>query len=211
MPGCWWPDKDPYALAGGHRRTAARRRRRADLRGSRGSRLAELDLGLGGATDSSACSVPLAGRGCDRGGHERASTSSSPCCTVPTRWAATRCGCARCWRAAGIASRIYVELDDSETSPRPGHYTRYAADAAAGDVLVYQFATASDMAAWLVRVAREPLVVNYHNVTPPEYYAPWDNAMARHQLRAQEELRALARRAVLGLAVSAYNEADQLN
>ena len=54
----------------------------------------------------------------------------------------------------------------------------------------------------------EPLVVNYHNVTPPEYYAPWDNAMARHQLRAQSELRALAPRTALGLAVSAFNEAE---
>ena len=51
-------------------------------------------------------------------------------------------------------------------------------------------------------------MVNYHNVTPPEFYAPWDNAMARHQLRAQTELRRLAPRAALGLAVSAFNEAE---
>jgi glycosyltransferase involved in cell wall biosynthesis len=52
------------------------------------------------------------------------------------------------------------------------------------------------------------LVVNYHNVTPPEYYAPWDNGMARHQLLAQTQLRELAPRAALGLAVSAFNEAE---
>ncbi len=54
----------------------------------------------------------------------------------------------------------------------------------------------------------EPLVVNYHNVTPPEYYAPWDNGMARHQLLAQTQLRQLAPRAALGLAVSSFNEAE---
>ena len=48
--------------------------------------------------------------------------------------------------------------------------------------------------------------MNYHNVTPPEYYAPWDNGMARHQLLAQTQLRELAPRAALGLAVSAFNE-----
>ena len=74
-------------------------------------------------------------------------------------------------------------------------------------MLVYQFATASAIASWLAG-RPETLVVNYHNVTPPECYAPWDNAMARHQLRAQTELSALAPRAALGLAVSAFNEAE---
>ena len=74
-------------------------------------------------------------------------------------------------------------------------------------MLVYQFATASGIASWLAG-RPETLVVNYHNVTPPEFYAPWDNGMARHQLRAQTELRRLAPRAALGLAVSAFNEAE---
>jgi glycosyltransferase involved in cell wall biosynthesis len=74
-------------------------------------------------------------------------------------------------------------------------------------VLVYQFATASAIAPWLLRRS-ETLVLNYHNVTPPEYYAPWNNAMARHQLRAQQELGALAPRSSLGLAVSSFNEAE---
>ncbi len=50
--------------------------------------------------------------------------------------------------------------------------------------------------------------MNYHNVTPPELYAAWDNAMARHQLLAQTQLRRLATRCSLGLAVSAFNEAE---
>ena len=45
-------------------------------------------------------------------------------------------------------------------------------------------------------------------MTPPEYYAPWDNGMARHQLLAQTQLRELAPRAALGLAVSSFNEAE---
>ena len=107
----------------------------------------------------------------------------------------------------GVASRIYVELNDPETESETHPYAKYAGEAERGDVLVYQFATASDMAGWLAG-RPEPLVVNYHNVTPPDYYAPWNNAMARHQVRAQQELRALAPRAVLGLAVSAFNEAE---
>jgi glycosyltransferase involved in cell wall biosynthesis len=109
--------------------------------------------------------------------------------------------------ARGAESRIYVELTDPETASETRPFTAYADEATRGDVLVYQFATASDMAGWLAGRG-EPLVVNSHNVTPPEYYAPWNNAMARHQLRAQQELRALAPRAALGLAVSSFNEAE---
>jgi glycosyltransferase involved in cell wall biosynthesis len=75
-----------------------------------------------------------------------------------------------------------------------------------GDVVVYQFATASAMAPWLAGRS-EVLVVNYHNVTPPELMAPWDNHLALGQLRAQGDLRLLAPRTALAVADSAYNEA----
>ena len=109
--------------------------------------------------------------------------------------------------ARGIRSQIYVEMDDPDTASETRPFARYADEAEQGDVLVYQFATASAIASCL-QERSEPLVVNYHNVTPPEFYAPWDNGMARHQLRAQLELRALAPRTALGLAVSAFNEAE---
>jgi L-malate glycosyltransferase len=109
--------------------------------------------------------------------------------------------------ARGIRSQIYVETDDPDTVSVTRPFASYADEAEHGDVLVYQFATASAIASWL-QARAEPLVVNYHNVTPPEFYAPWDNGMARHQLRAQVELRALASHAALGLAVSAFNEAE---
>lgn len=110
-------------------------------------------------------------------------------------------------RSRGVRSEIYVELEDPET----GHLTRpvgrYAADAAPGDLLVYQLATASDMADRLAS-REEPLVVNYHNLTPPELLAAWDNGLARHQIRAAEERDRLAGRAVLGVAVSEVNRVD---
>jgi glycosyltransferase involved in cell wall biosynthesis len=76
-----------------------------------------------------------------------------------------------------------------------------------GDVLVYQMATRSDMADWLVDRA-EPVVVNYHSLTPPEYFAPWNNWIARHQARATMELRRLAPAAVLGIGVSQFDAAE---
>jgi glycosyltransferase involved in cell wall biosynthesis len=109
--------------------------------------------------------------------------------------------------ARGMESRIYVETIDPETAAETQPFTAYAEQASAGDVLVYQFATASDMAGWLLG-RPETLVVNYHNVTPPEHYAPWDNGLARHQLRARSELAALAPRTALAIAMSTFNEAE---
>ena len=109
--------------------------------------------------------------------------------------------------ARGIPSNVYVEKEDPETASETRSFARYAAEAVAGDVLVYQCATASALGPWL-GARTEVLVVNYHNVTPPRYYAPWDNGMARHQLLAQTQLRELAVRAALGLAVSSFNEVE---
>jgi glycosyltransferase involved in cell wall biosynthesis len=107
----------------------------------------------------------------------------------------------------GIESRIYVEMIDPDTDAETSLFPRYADDAQRGDVLLYQFATASAIASWLGE-RRETLAVNYHNVTPPEYYAAWNNPMARHQLRALHERANLAARTTLAVAVSAFNEAE---
>jgi glycosyltransferase involved in cell wall biosynthesis len=109
--------------------------------------------------------------------------------------------------ARGISSRIYVELIDPETEAKTSPASAYPGEAEGGDVLLYQFATASDLAPWLAGRA-ETLVVNYHNVTPPEFFAPWDNRLARHQARARAELTAMAPRSTLGIAVSALNGRD---
>jgi glycosyltransferase involved in cell wall biosynthesis len=109
--------------------------------------------------------------------------------------------------ARGIASRIYVEMVDPETAAETELATRYPDHAEPGDVAVYQFATASSMAPWLA-ARPETLVVNYHNITPPELVASWNNPLARGQLRAQSELRLLAPRTALAVADSAYNRED---
>jgi glycosyltransferase involved in cell wall biosynthesis len=107
----------------------------------------------------------------------------------------------------GIDSRIFVETIDPDTEYETEPYIAYDELAEPGDVLIYQFATASGLAAWLA-ARRETLVVNYHNVTPPEQYAYWDNGLALHQVVARQQLSSLARHTRLAVAVSAYNEAE---
>jgi glycosyltransferase involved in cell wall biosynthesis len=109
-------------------------------------------------------------------------------------------------RARGFPSEIFVDTVEDDTAGETLPVLSYPGAAQPGDVVVYQFATASAMAPWLAGRS-ETLVVNYHNVTPPELMAPWDNHLALGQLRAQGDLRLLAPRTALAVADSRYNEA----
>ena len=108
-------------------------------------------------------------------------------------------------RARGLSSHIFVDLVQDETADETLPAPDYEAQARRGDVVVYQFATASSMAPWLAG-RRETLVVNYHNVTPPGLLAPWDPYLALGQQHALADLEVLAARAALAVADSHYNE-----
>ncbi|HUE05802.1 MAG TPA: glycosyltransferase [Acidimicrobiales bacterium] len=108
-------------------------------------------------------------------------------------------------RRRGLESNIFVDVVQDETADETLPAMSYADRAHRGDVVVYQFATASLMAPWLAG-RNETLVVNYHNITPPGLMAPWDHHLALGQERAREDLAVLAPRTTLAIADSAYNE-----
>ena len=108
-------------------------------------------------------------------------------------------------RRRGLESNIFVDVVQDETADETLPAISYAGHAHGGDVVVYQFATASLMAPWLAD-RNETLVVNYHNITPPELMAPWDHHLALGQVRARQDLAVLAPRTSLAIADSAYNE-----
>jgi len=110
-------------------------------------------------------------------------------------------------RAAGWRSEIFAEATHDELLNESNKVARYGDYARPGDVLVYQFSTSS-MVADLLMERPEPLVIDYHNITRPELYEPWEPATARRSAEALEQLARLAPRAALGLADSAFNEAD---
>lgn len=112
-------------------------------------------------------------------------------------------------RAAGWRSEIFAEATHDELSGESVPVEQYPAHAAPGDVLVYQFSTSS-MVADLLAERPEALVIDYHNVTGPEHYDAWEPAVAKRSSDAVGQLAVLAPRAVLGLADSAFNEADLL-
>jgi len=109
----------------------------------------------------------------------------------------------RLLRDAGHASDIFTDLVAPASE---GDGARPVRDYRGGaDVLVYQMAIGSFVADTLL-AHREPLVVNYHNLTPLRFLNGWDPAGTHGVAWGRAQLRDLAARATLGLAVSSYNE-----
>ncbi len=73
-----------------------------------------------------------------------------------------------------------------------------------GDILLYQLGTSSPVAEFLLGRS-EPLVLDYHNVTPESFYAGWEEHTTAKVALARRQVAELAPHAVLGIADSAFN------
>lgn len=109
-------------------------------------------------------------------------------------------------RDRDVTSDIYVEIEDPQTCEETLSMASLS-PAKDVDLLVYQMSTGSEMANMLLERG-DNLVVNYHNVTPAEYFAPWDNALALHQERARRECALLSKAALLAVGVSEFNRSE---
>src|SRR5207302_6162453 len=81
----------------------------------------------------------------------------------------------------------------------------YEACAQPDDLLIYRVSIGEPEVVQFVLGRRERLVLVYHNITPPEYFAALDPAFAGLLACGRSELALLRDRTVLALAVSAYN------
>lgn len=75
------------------------------------------------------------------------------------------------------------------------------------DLLLYQASTGSPVADHLLGRA-EPLVLNYHNLTPAEHFDPWEPHVGAELDAGRRQLARLARRAKAAVADSAFNAAE---
>jgi glycosyltransferase involved in cell wall biosynthesis len=115
---------------------------------------------------------------------------------------------------AGYESEIFAEFAKGGFEQKFRVHTDYgrAVPARADDVLLYQMAIGSNVADFVYDQPQR-LVVLHHNITPVEYYQQWDPGSTYGMAWGRDQLRKLADRAVLGLAVSEYNrrELEQLH
>ncbi len=116
----------------------------------------------------------------------------------------------RCLREAGWDSEVFSEHTRDPYEGRARLFTEYGASVPAhgDDVVLYHAAIGSTVADWLLERRPARLVVDYHNITPPEWFMAWEPALAYGLGWGRAQLRTLARRTRFGIADSAFNAAE---
>jgi glycosyltransferase involved in cell wall biosynthesis len=108
-------------------------------------------------------------------------------------------------RAAGYDSEIFADDIHPPMRKHARHYLDFSPPAGGRGVhLLYHLSTGSRMAAWLAEQP-VPLAVDYHNITPAEYFDRWQPTAAAVAREARAEMRQLASSVAYGLADSSYN------
>ena len=111
-------------------------------------------------------------------------------------------------RAAGYESEIFADDIHPPMRKQARHYLDFTPPAGGKGVhLLYHLSTGSRMAAWLAEQP-VPLAVDYHNITPAEYFDRWQPTAAQVAREARAEMRQLASSVAYGLADSTYNAAE---
>lgn len=110
----------------------------------------------------------------------------------------------RVLRDLGLESEIFSADAHAEVKDRAQHFRRYRGRPGQPTWLLYQLSTGSELADFL-RARPEPTIVDYHNITPTEFYAPWEPHAAHTCALGRHQLPMLAPKTDLALADSAYN------
>ena len=112
----------------------------------------------------------------------------------------------RLLRDLGFDSEVYAQAVHPALSPRARLVERWAGPGARDQFLLYQYAAVSGLADRVV--GGSPVALNYHNVTPPELFRPWDRDIALSMQAARLQLGQLAPHLSLGVCVSSFNADD---
>ena len=109
-------------------------------------------------------------------------------------------------RELGYETEIFAQHVHPDLRGRGRDYRDH--DGRGADVLLYQASTGSPVGDYL-RTRSEPLIIDYHNLTPAEMFDPWEPHIGAELDFGRRQLVRLARRAARGLADSRFN-ADEL-
>ena len=113
-------------------------------------------------------------------------------------------------RGAGFDSDIYYEHLDPRLAGEALPYAECDPGPHADRLLLYHASTHSEMTGWLIASAGrgQPIVVDYHNITPPEFFSAWEPEAARSMRLGRQQLAELAPHVAAGVADSAFNAAE---
>ncbi len=111
-------------------------------------------------------------------------------------------------RAHGFDTEIYAGHADKSLAHRALHYTRFEARRSPTRTFLLYHSSIGSPVADYVHERDEPLIVDYHNITPPEYFAAWEPHVASQLAAGRDQLVGLGSRVSLGLADSSFNAGE---
>lgn len=111
-------------------------------------------------------------------------------------------------RRAGFESELFCTTIASELAGEAHPVAELPAYCRRGrTALLYQFAIGSVLAD-IILERPEPVIVNYHNLTPGSFFWQWDPGQLEGILWGQRQLHQLVHRTVHAIGVSAFNTRD---
>ncbi|HEY7790601.1 MAG TPA: glycosyltransferase family 4 protein [Vicinamibacterales bacterium] len=113
----------------------------------------------------------------------------------------------RVLRNAGYESEIFVETADPRLEPLTRDYHDLTAASHPDHLLVHHFSIGSP-ASRVAYALPDRMMLVYHNITPPEFYAGINRELVRRCFRGRRELRAYAARCELALGDSEFNRSE---
>ncbi len=113
----------------------------------------------------------------------------------------------RTLRDIGLDSEIYVVDAHNDVGYPSAHYKRCVRDEAGETAILYHLSIGSEMAKYLVD-RPEPLIVDFHNITPQRFLNSWHSEAAYAVTTGWQQVPMLARRTSIALADSAFNAGD---
>jgi glycosyltransferase involved in cell wall biosynthesis len=109
-------------------------------------------------------------------------------------------------RSLGVASEIYAAEVHADVADAVRPYQEYVTEDDR-TALLYHAATISPLASYLTQ-RPEPTIVDYHNVTPAEFFTGWDAGHAGSLRAARREIGEIVRTADLVIAHSRFSGRD---
>ncbi len=116
----------------------------------------------------------------------------------------------RLLREAGFESEIYVGEAHREVARQAIPYQQFTGGPPGRTWLLYQCSTGSPVGAFCAQ-RPEPLIIDYHNITPAELFGPWEPHVGVELTAGRHQLADLAPVTALGLADSTFNEAELIS
>jgi glycosyltransferase involved in cell wall biosynthesis len=111
-------------------------------------------------------------------------------------------------RDAGYASDIYAFEAKDEFRKRARPYRDYRGGKRGEETWLLYHSSVGSPVAEFVMTRAEPLLVDYHNITPPSFFLRWEPYVVGQLQLGRRQLATLAPRCRLGLADSAFNASE---